>query len=201
MSPLAVFLRTLARSSAIFLGAGAIFLHPSLEWRGDSRAVVGALQAPRDAAIDGLIAALQDTDAAVRRQAVVALGELGSARAASPVADLLKDPQPAVRAAAARTLEAIDARQAVPALTAAMSDANASVRRAVVSALGALGDAAALDALTRALKDEDASVRRAAASAIAEIGGDGPVVHPHPRPRPRPHPRPIGGFGVAGGGR
>ena len=33
MSPLTVFLRTLAKSTAIFLGAGAIFLNPSLDLR------------------------------------------------------------------------------------------------------------------------------------------------------------------------
>ena len=31
MSPLTVFLRTLAKSTAIFLGAGLIFLNPSLD--------------------------------------------------------------------------------------------------------------------------------------------------------------------------
>ena len=34
MSPLTVFIRTLAKSTAIFLGAGLIFLNPSLEVRG-----------------------------------------------------------------------------------------------------------------------------------------------------------------------
>ena len=34
MSPLMVFLRTLAKSTAIFLGAGVIFLNPSLEVKG-----------------------------------------------------------------------------------------------------------------------------------------------------------------------
>jgi HEAT repeat protein len=76
MTPLTVFFRTLTRSSAIFIGAAAIFLHPSLEWRGESRATVDATQAPRDAAVDGLIGALKDSDAAVRRQAVSALAEL-----------------------------------------------------------------------------------------------------------------------------
>ena len=35
MSPVAVFVRTLLKSSAIFIGATAIFLHPQLEWRTD----------------------------------------------------------------------------------------------------------------------------------------------------------------------
>ena len=39
MSPLTVFLRTLIKSSAIFLGAGAIFLNPSLDWSASRAAV------------------------------------------------------------------------------------------------------------------------------------------------------------------
>ena len=34
MSPLTVFIRTLAKSTAIFLGAGLIFLNPSLSLTG-----------------------------------------------------------------------------------------------------------------------------------------------------------------------
>ena len=33
MTPLTVFYRTLMKSSAVFLGAGWIMLHPSLDWR------------------------------------------------------------------------------------------------------------------------------------------------------------------------
>ena len=44
MNPVTVFFRTLLKSSAIFIGATAIFLHPSLEWRGAAidRTTVGA---------------------------------------------------------------------------------------------------------------------------------------------------------------
>ena len=38
MSPVTVFFRTLLKSSAIFIGAAAIFLHPSLEWRSAAQA-------------------------------------------------------------------------------------------------------------------------------------------------------------------
>ena len=37
MSPITVFVRTLLKSSAIFIGATAIFLHPQLECRGPHR--------------------------------------------------------------------------------------------------------------------------------------------------------------------
>ena len=76
-----MFFRTLLKSSAIFIGAATIFLHPSLEWRSDAsdrrRSRADRASAPRrrgsEAAIDGLIVALKDTDAGVRRQAVRAL--------------------------------------------------------------------------------------------------------------------------------
>jgi HEAT repeat protein len=159
MSPVNVFFRTLLKSSAIFVGTAAIFLHPSLEWRGNAldRTTVGAQQGAREAAIAGLIA-------------------------------LLKDPEAAVRAQAADTLGELEARDAVDALIAATSDANADVRRHVVDALGEIGDVKSLDALTHALKDTDAAVRRHAAAAIAEVGGDGTGPHPHPHPHPHPRP-------------
>ena len=80
MSPIAVFVRTLLKSSAIFIGAAAIFLQPA------ARVALGARRPARRAArrsaparagneamVDGLIALLKDTDAGVRRQAVRAL--------------------------------------------------------------------------------------------------------------------------------
>jgi HEAT repeat protein len=162
MNPVTVFLRTLLKSSAIFIGATAIFLHPALEWRGTAvdRTAVGAQQGAREAAVAGLIA-------------------------------LLKDPEPGVRAQAADTLAQLEAHDAVDALIAAVKDTNTDVRRHVVDALGEIGDAKALDALTRALKDDDAGVRRHAAAAIAEVSGNGTGPRPHPHPHPHPHPLPV----------
>lgn len=87
MSPVDVFVRTLLKSSAIFIGAATIFLNPALEWRtaitgsqapGATRGTaVSAGQAGSEAAIDGLIALLEDTDAGVRKQAAWALGAIG----------------------------------------------------------------------------------------------------------------------------
>src|SRR4051794_16186966 len=124
MSPVAVFVRTLLKSSAIFIGAASIFLHPALEWRPDAQQARGlnviAGQAQSEAAVDGLIAALKDTDGGVRREAVRALGQLNS-------------------------------RRAVPALAAAMKDADDEMRASIVSALGELGDASVVDTLAGAL--------------------------------------------------
>ena len=71
MTPLAVFFRTLSRTSAIFLGTVAVFLHPPLDW-GASRTAT-AVKGPRQATIDGLIYALRDPDSGVRREVARAL--------------------------------------------------------------------------------------------------------------------------------
>ena len=83
---------------------------------------MGALQAPRESAIDGLIAALKDTDAAVRRQAVAALASLNSRRASVPIAALLKDENADVRTTAANTLAELEDAAAIDPLIGAIAD-------------------------------------------------------------------------------
>jgi hypothetical protein len=61
MSPLAVFVRTLSRSSAICLGIALVVVSPSFDWS-PTRAA-RAQKSPVEAAVDGLIVALKDTDA------------------------------------------------------------------------------------------------------------------------------------------
>jgi HEAT repeat protein len=161
MSPVTVFFRTLLKSSAIFVGAAAVFLHPSFDWRGASteRTAVGAQQRFSEGAVDALIGALRDTDAGVRLQAARALGSLNVTRA-------------------------------VPALIAAMADKDHVVRASAIDALGLIGDPGALDALTNAMKDQDPVIRRHAAAALASVSGAGGHAHPSPAPHPHPHPRP-----------
>src|SRR4051812_48451486 len=136
MSPLTVFLRTLAKTTAIFVGAGLIFLNPSLEVKGLSvtGARVTAQKSPREQAADALVGALKDSDAGVRRQAAHTLGEMRSA-------------------------------QAVPALIDALRDQDADVRAQVMWALAETGDRRATTAITGALKDADPKVRSRAAAA------------------------------------
>lgn len=79
MTAAAVFFRTLLKSSAIFIGAAAVFLHPSLEWHPalEPGTTVGAQQSAAQTAIGALIAALKDEDAGVRRAAAAAIAEIG----------------------------------------------------------------------------------------------------------------------------
>ena len=82
MTPLEVFVRTLLKTSALFIGVTVVMLHPSLEWSRasgltSSSTRVTAGQSPAEAAVDGLVTALKDTDAGVRRQAAWAIGAIG----------------------------------------------------------------------------------------------------------------------------
>ena len=61
MSPLTVFIRTLAKSTAIFLGAGLDLPQPvAVDW--PARAPVTAQKSPTEEAADALIGALKDSD-------------------------------------------------------------------------------------------------------------------------------------------
>jgi HEAT repeat protein len=136
MSPLAVFVRTLMTSSAIFIGAGTVFLNPSLDWS-SSRAVT-AQKGVSGQAVDALTAALEDPDAGVRRQAASALGEIRNPRSVPALIAAAGDENREVRRHAARALGAIGDDRALPALTQALSDADAAVRRAAVTAIASI---------------------------------------------------------------
>src|SRR6185436_6029589 len=123
MSPLAVFVRTLLKTSAIFIGATVVMLHPSLDRsRGVASSVdwspglarVTAGQSPTEAAIDALVGALKDSDAGVRRQAAAALGSLRNPRAVQGLVAALKDADADVRVRVVSALGEIGDRQAVP---------------------------------------------------------------------------------------
>ena len=89
MTPLAVFLRTFLRTSAIFAGASIVFLHPPLEWSASGGAA-RAQKSPIEAAVDGLLVALKDPVEDVRCQAAWALGRAGKARAVEALIEALK---------------------------------------------------------------------------------------------------------------
>ncbi len=97
-------------------------------------------------AVPGLIDALHDSDAGVRKAAANALGKV--------------DP---------------DVQLAVPALTDALKDKASLVRQAAAGALGLIGPDAkdAIPALRETQKDSDRAVNRAASMAIQRIMGRG----------------------------
>ncbi len=138
MSTLTVFVRTLMKTSAIFIGATAVMLHPSLNW--SSSRDVTAQQSPSEGAVDGLVGALKDSDAGVRRQAAAALGQLHNARAVPGLIDALKDTDATVRERAISALGEIGDARAAAGLAAALKDASPDIRGRAASALGELQD-------------------------------------------------------------
>lgn len=133
MTLLAVFLRTFLRTSAIFVGASIVFLHPPLEWSANSGAA-RAQKSPIEAAVDGLLVALKDTDEDVRCQAAWALGRTGKTRAVDALIEALED-SPAVRKQAIRALGEIGDPRALPALNAALKDEDPRIRRYAAKAI------------------------------------------------------------------
>ena len=134
MTAWTVFVRTLLKTSAIFLGSTFVFLHPPLEW---SSGRVTAQKSSVESAVDGLIAALRDADTGVRSQAAAALGRLGSRRSVPALIEAMKD-APEVRRSAAKALGQIGDRAALPVLTAALQDDDPKVRRYAARAIAAI---------------------------------------------------------------
>ena len=141
--------------------------------------------AEADAALDGLINALDDDEPLVREIAVERLREMGpkAIRAADAVIDRLgHDPSIRVRWQAARTLTEIARGKpaVIPALIAAIDDENPVVGETALSSLADLGKEAegALPAIRKALQNRAESIRRAAASAIGQVGPPAAVAVP-----------------------
>lgn len=109
MTPLELFVRTLLRTSAIFIGTTFVFLHPPLDW--SPARTVTAHQSPADAAIDALVAALRDSDRHVRSTAAASLARLSHPRALPALTVAMKnDPDAAVRLHASRGVSNIRTR-------------------------------------------------------------------------------------------
>ena len=135
---------------------------------------VDRLKARGDA--PGLIKALEYQKLwRVRRDAAVALGQIGDAEAVEPLVAGLRDDNPSVRLAAAEALGRIGDAGALVPLIAALKSPAVDIRKAAAESLGQIGDAGSLGPLTAALRDASWSVRRAAAEALGKIGDAGAV--------------------------
>ena len=133
MSPLAVFVRTLLKSSAICFGIAIAVVQPTVR---PQRAI--AQKSPSHAATEGLIAALKDSDAGVRAHAATALGSLGNAVAVPALAAAVADESPEVRMRALAALGELEDTRGAAAATAALKDRDCEVRRQAAWAIGAL---------------------------------------------------------------
>lgn len=117
------------------------------------------------------IAALDDEDAAVRREAALKLGKQGDRAAVEPLLRALQDAKWKVRRNAVISLGRIGDYRAVSSLCQTLADSTAIVRRESATALGRIGVALAVEPLLRAMDDEKESVREEAGNAILKIGG------------------------------
>ena len=106
----------------------------------------------------------------VRRDAAVALGQIGGAEDVEPLIDALEDLAASVRIAAIVALGNIGGAAAIGPLSAALGSQAADIRKAAADSLGQIGDPAAVEALMICLNDVSWSVRRAAAVALGRIG-------------------------------
>ncbi len=134
MSPLTVFVRTLLKSSAICFGIAIAVVQPTVR---PPRAI--AQKSPSQAATDGLIAALKDSDAGVRAHVATALGSLGNAAAVPALAAAIADESPEVRLRALAALGELEDTRGTAAATAALKDPDAGVWRAAVYVLAEVG--------------------------------------------------------------
>jgi HEAT repeat protein len=106
---------------------------------------LGALQAT--VAVTDLVLLARDPALGVRRRVLLALADIGDARAAVVVAPALRDPSPQIRAAAVALARALRLPAHAAPLTERLRDANAGVRRMAARALEAQGGTASVLAL------------------------------------------------------
>jgi HEAT repeat protein len=132
----------------------------------------------KDDAVDVLVIALRNPDAAVRSQSAAILNEIGeeAARAQPALILALKDDSEGVRSRAASALAKIGPNaDAVAALQQASADRSDTVREKATTALGyvrAEETKNAVQPLMERLKDKNDKVREQAAWALGHIGPD-----------------------------
>jgi hypothetical protein len=113
--------------------------------------------------------------AAIREEAVFALGDIGGADGQATVTTALSDPDPQVRDAAVQALARQGGDAAVHALGWALAQADRARRPVVVDAIGRIGGPAAIAALRSATRHDDPRVRQAAAEWLDEYGAASPA--------------------------
>ena len=122
-----------------------------------------------EAAVAPLAATLDRGEATQRREAALALSEIGGDEAYAAVAAALDDEAEAVRASAEAGLVKAG-HDAVPALVGTLKSDDPALAASSARLLGSIGDAAAGHPLKQALDHRVAAVRAAAARAVGMLG-------------------------------
>jgi HEAT repeat protein/beta-lactamase regulating signal transducer with metallopeptidase domain len=112
--------------------------------------------------IQSLIAALDDEDVVVRREAAAALARLRAVPAIPALTGLLQDPDDDVRRVATAALARMRDERAVDGLVLALRDAQPEVRKAAAEGLGPYRTDAAYRGLLTLLRDSEPALRREA---------------------------------------
>lgn len=122
------------------------------------------------AAVEPLLARLQEDDPDVRADAAEALGRMKDRRALSPLRALLSDPDGEVRTNAAVALVRIGDEQLFPEVVKALRHADPRVVVGAAVTLGRLGDRRVVPNLVEAFKTENVEVGAAVAWALGQCG-------------------------------
>ncbi len=162
---------------ALKAAAGIGALVPVAEaWRTDPRPAVDAIRAlgqigEAEGAVPALARLLRarDLDPNLRREVVVALGELKDAASLNAMLDLATDPWPPMRIAALRAIQRIDPDTFIVTLSGLDADRHWSVRAALPPMIAALDPAIAGPKLATMLRDPDARVVAPVVAALATI--------------------------------
>jgi HEAT repeat protein len=122
-----------------------------------------------EAAIPGLLKAIEDSDEYVRWSAADALGKLGSDAAIPELLKAIEHSNSGVRRRAAYALGNLGSEAAIPALLKAIEDSNSDVRSRAADALGNLGSEAAIPGLLKAIEHSNENLRIASIRAASHL--------------------------------
>ncbi|MCZ8359898.1 MAG: HEAT repeat domain-containing protein [Microcystis sp. LE19-388.1G] len=154
------------------------------DWQRETIALVLGLNLPQfftilllgetrsDAAIPGLLKALEDSDSNARRNAAFALGKIGSETAIPRSLKALENSDRNARRNASFPLGKIGSETAIAGLLKALEHSDEDVRRYAAEALGNIGSETAIAGLLKALEDSNSDVRWKAAFALGDISSE-----------------------------
>ena len=190
MTPVAVFFRTLTKTSALFLGVAMVSLNPHRDWSAPRSLATTEISAPRPQhTVQELASQLTASDPAARARAACDLRERAdnAVAAIDALVSLLPDAAPLERSVcgqnwwrwnpenrttpgeqAASALVAIGSRAYEPLIRALKHQAWIA-RRNATWALGALDDVRAVEPLIPMIKDGEPAVREQAAWALGAL--------------------------------
>ncbi|MEQ8221258.1 MAG: ATP-dependent metallopeptidase FtsH/Yme1/Tma family protein [Candidatus Eremiobacterota bacterium] len=139
-------------------------------WRVKRSAIMSLMKFREDSAFSAIVAAISDTEPAVRASAAIALGEMGIEEGIEPLETILSgDPEPSVRKEAILALQELGGEPIIKPLCRALSeDESKIVRKSALSALELIDNDMVTETLSNTLKnDKDPDIRLAAAETLA----------------------------------